>query len=111
MARVCDDCPEHSEIKKVQADRDLEQAKQWQKIEDIEKCANAAKREATKKVGPTFVVLVLGIVLTVCGIGFKVIYEQNSRIGGKVEGVKERVIAIETKLKERDRWEGRNQGN
>jgi len=96
--RICDDCPEHLKVKEIQARRDLEQKDQWGKISE-------ALAASHSKVGPAFVILALGIVLTVCAIGFKVIYEQNTTIAEKVDRIKDRVIALETKLEQHDKYD------
>lgn len=83
-----------------EADKRIEKenADQWDKINEATKCAKAALAEAMSRVRPAHAITALGILVAVMLAGFKVIYSQNALLVEDFGKVKERIVAVETKL-------------
>jgi hypothetical protein len=97
------ECPDacKKDLKHLQeTDQRLEKenADQWDHINAANKCAKSALAEAVARVSWGHALTALGILVAITLAGFKLIYSQNTTMRTEFSLVKERIVAVETKL-------------
>ncbi len=100
---MVDNCPEacKKDLKHLrEADERLEKENndQWTHINDAAKCAKSALAQAMSRISWGHALTGLGILVAVMLAGFKLIHSQNATLRGEFGLVKERIVAVETKL-------------
>lgn len=100
MVENCPDaCKKDLEHLREADDRlEKENNDQWDHINTANKCAKSALAEAMSRVSWGHALTGLGIVVALMLAGFKLIYSQNVTLRGDFSVVKERIVAVETKL-------------
>ena len=105
--RICDQCPEHEVVKRVQADRteiikELKEmnAAQWNDIKEAKAKAEKAMTEASKKVTPGQALSGAVILVMVILAMFGILFTQNSVISTKMSTVA-KDLAVVTALAEK----------
>lgn len=100
MVDICPDACKKDLEHLTETDKRLEKenSDQWDHINAASKCAKSALAEAMSRISWGHALTGLGILVALMLAGFKLIHSQNTILKSEFGLVKERLVAVETKL-------------